>query len=201
MDDLIAEKPLSSVWVLTVRTSLPGTFDDYDDIKPETFTFLSFADARAKFRGILSGISHSNVIFNDEGEITKFKACIDNIQVIKLKNESEDSEFGGVRTLKPQILLDYYNAVKSIFAGKDIEYSLDNGKYCYYPYYSIVAKNGVVAFSGEETPEGNNQYIKTNAFKMVEEKDYHMKIRDGFSGTIIEVPSLLEVDLKKVDIG
>ena len=194
---------MKDIWVLSVRTSLPDYVEKYsalyfDSMIPDLFVFEQFADAKDKMRAILRDLSQENTMFDENGEIKNFRQFIED--TYSSEDDSDDEEYDGERLLTARILNDFLRALKEVFAGNDVAFSLEEGKYSDFTTISIFADDGEVSLYGDYDGPLNetDPYISTNAFSMKEEKDYHLHIKDQFCSPEYAENSLLCVDLKKV---
>ena len=123
---------MKDIWVLSVRTSLPDYVKKYsalyfDSMIPDWFAFEQFADARDKMRAILRDLSRENTMFNENGEMKNCRQFIDDTYFSE--DDSDDEGYNGERLLTARILNDFLRALKEVFAGNDVAFSLEEGKY------------------------------------------------------------------------
>ncbi len=182
---------MKHVWVLGIRTSLPGTCRK-TPLETKFSVFEEFAAARDAMREAMRGYAFSeNAMFDGDGRL---------IQMLRYwkgmwhPSEEECSE----GWLTPQIWKQLCDALQSVFGGKD---ALPQG-FC--PHYddAMIAvdfsENSVSVYGYDDGPDnGYEPVIRTNCFSMQEEQDYYLYLNDLFGfGTSAE----LYIELRRVPL-
>lgn len=186
---------MNEIWVLSVKTSLPGTFYNSNDTHTTFFAYDSFEKGRTAVRNMLSEYAlHKNSMFDGNGKITQLARYID------IMDEGDDPDNDEYLTKK--ILSAVQEALKFVFEGKEVSIeALEEGYYhdwCVYMEYFGLG----VAIGGDDLSNSDDYClpdINTNMFSMQEERDYYMYIVDDFGQD--EDPSILLIDLKKVCVN
>ena len=185
---------MKSLWVLSVKTSLPNVCELASDMKTEFYAFESFDDAKKSLKKKLKELAFSkNAMFDGEGNMIYFKKYLDD------EWEPDDGEEIWADALTKSVLSKIYDAVKSIFEGKSTTIS---GFLGYYDDAMIAVEitNDTMTMRGEDDGpiNGYNPTFATNMFDMSEVKDYFLYVDDRFGQD--DATSELYIDLKKVDI-
>ena len=185
---------MSSVWVVTVRTSIQGESIREDNLKKTVKVFDSFEKGRKYFRSVIKKYAFSkNSIFDGKGIIKKLNQHKNTIQ-----SYSEDDELN--QYLSEDELLNYKDhneyfvdnvskiekALKKAFSGKNVQ--LDFGDTFWVSDGGSVdfeVEGNKLRFSGYDDGPCNSidPIIATNMFSMEEEKDYYLYIDDLFGLT------------------
>lgn len=178
---------MKDTWVVSMKTSLPGTCDNARDLKTEIYAFDCFEDARAATRDLLKKLAfgEANAMFDGEGNMTYFREYID---------DTDDEEMDGEPSCKA-VLESVYTQLVAVFAGKDVAPDIEENYGDGMIAYEYV--DGMIDFCGEyDGPcNGYDPIIKTNMFSMEEEKDYYMYLDDAFGQD--DETSELYIDLRK----
>ena len=185
---------MNDIWVLSIKTSLPGTFEKPEDIKTEIFAFKSFDCAKGFLRDKLKELAFSkNSMFNGNGGITHFENYISSSWDPD-KNEEVDEWI-----LTKPVLLQIYDLIKSILDGKDNDISKIDDSY-FDAMIDVEILEGTITLNGgfEGPCNGYDPLIFSNMSDMSEEKDYFLFITDLFAQD--DSASVLFIDLKKADI-
>ena len=180
---------MSKVWVLSVKTSLPRTCENYADLTATTAAYDSFEKARASLRDMLKGYAFSeNAMFDGDGRLTYFME-----QVKDCLSEEEDDFDESF--LSKERLTYIADSLRAAFAGEDVEFSMPEDHYDDGCYFSVECGEGTLSLLGDyEGPcNGINPVLKTNIFSMKEEKDYYLYLNDRFGQD--DCSSELYVDL------
>ena len=186
---------MNDIWVLSVKTSLPGKFFNSNDATTIFTAFDSFEKGRAAMRAELKKYAFSrNAMFDGNGKINRLSQYIATM-------DDEDAEQDD-EVLTKEILSAIEESLKLIFEGNDISLeALDEGYYHDWLIYMEFFGIGF-AMGAHNDSDQNNTYnpdINTNMFSMQEEKDYYMYIKDSFGQN--DAPAVLFMDLKKVSVN
>ena len=178
---------MKDTWVLSIKTSLPGTCCNARDLKTEIYAFDSFEEARAATRGVLKKLAfgEENAMFDGNGNMIYLREYVD---------DAYDEEIDGEPSCKA-VLEAFYALFLDVLAGKNvvpnIEKNYSDGMIAY------EYAGGMIDFCGEyDGPiNGYDPIIKTNMFSMIEEKDYYLYLDDAFGQD--DDTSELYIDLRK----
>lgn len=167
---------MKKIWVLSVRTSLPEICENADTL-PTSYAFEQFEDARCALRTKIKELAFSeNAMFDGEGNIKKLKEYDPFISwSTKLPEHIE--------MLTYELLEKTQSILRTVFKENEPSLVLEEKEY---------ADEGIVIkFSADELNivghktsfadmNGYAPIIRTNIFKMDEEKDYFLYIKDQF---------------------
>ncbi|MBQ7761543.1 MAG: hypothetical protein IJ400_05760 [Clostridia bacterium] len=183
---------MNEVWVLTVKTSLPGVCESKADLKLSVFTYNSFENAKQALRKKLKELSFaSNEMFDGNGGIKELVKYSKNSVEEPYEEDDEEVLSTSVTDSVNEILL-------KIFSGKDT--SLKKiPEYCTDWSIAIEKKKDALLIHGtDDGPyNGYDPFIYTNMASMTEEKNYFLYIDDYFGQ---EASSELYIDLVKSEI-
>lgn len=186
---------MKDIWVLSVKTSLPGTFYNSNDTHTDFFAYDSFEKGRAAVRELFCKYAlNKNSMFDGNGKITQLSRYID---IMDEGDDPENDEY-----LTKEIMSAVEEALRLVFNGRDVSIeALEEGYYhdwCIYMEYFGLG----VAIGGDDLSNSDDYCvpdINTNMFSMQEEMDYYMYIVDDFGQD--EHPAMLLIDLKKVSVS
>ncbi len=183
---------MNDIWVLSVRTSLPGTCAHIGNFEPKFLAFESFQKAREACRAKIKDLAFSeNSMFDGKGKITHLSEYADEFDE-EYEDEPDDSDWLGKNRIT-QI----HEALTAIFSGIDTKLNIENGDYddCM---IAVHVENNSVNFYGIGDGPLNecDPVLKTNMFSMEKESDYYLYI-DDFLGQHVTTAELY-IDLKKV---
>jgi len=186
---------MKDIWVLSVKTSLPGTCYNEADLETTISAYESFEKAREALRIKVNDLAFTkNAMFDGNGKITAFDKYIKEFDGY---DNDEDDEYETYKTVYTKI----QNALYDIFSAEDTELKLQDSFYTDYM-IGIKFDGESISFSGfDDGPcNGYDPILNTNMFSMKEEKDYYLYIDDRF-GQDDECTAELYIDLKKVTLN
>ena len=185
---------MNNVWVLSVKTSLPGVCFNSNDTTTTFTAYESFEEARDALRDVLKNYAFSqNAMFDGNGGMTRLGNYVNIMDPDEVNDDDE--------VLTKDILSAIYEAFKLVFEGHDIVVeSLDEDYYHDGLIYMEYFVDGVAIGSHNEHGPKNRYLpdVNTNMFSMREEKDYYLYIVDHFGQN--EDPAVLFIDLKKTAV-
>ena len=193
---------MKNIWVLSVRTSLPNTIEFFDNISTKIYTFEHFEDARDSMRKCLKDLSCENAMFDENGDIKYLVSEIESYDDEWLKEYvDEGNELNGDELTK-EMITTFYQSLKDIFNGKDVDFNYQQRKYSDYSFISMnVGDNGVSLYGDYDGPMNCcNGFVGTNAFSMEEEKNYYLDIHNFFECEYEEA-AVLSVNLIKAELS
>lgn len=177
---------MKNTWVLSIKTSLPGTCSNAGELKTKMFAFDNFEEAKSALRKVLKKYAFSeNSMFDGNGNIIYFNK--------HAEDGLEDEEAYSDDFLTRGKLTHIHESIKRIFAGEDfILYFIES---CDDGLIACTYKNGVLNIFGfDDGPiNGYDPTVKTNMFSMKEQKNYYLYIDDAFGQ--YEEASKLYIDL------
>ena len=181
---------MSKVWVLSVKTSLPRTCENYVDLTATTTAYDSFEKARDALRRVVKGYAFSeNSMFDGDGHLTYFMEFIEDCLT---------AEEGFDEGYLAQEDLEYVaDSLRAAFAGEDVDFEMAEDHYddgCYLSAEADYEAGSFTLVGDYEGPcNGIEPVFKTNIFSMKEEKDYYLYLNDRFGQD--DCSSELYVDL------
>ena len=182
---------MKEVWVLSVKTSLPETCMDSDDLKSSFTVFKNFEKGRDEFRRIVKEYAFSeNAMFDGKGNIIHLNKYAED----SLEDENDHTD----NFLYKERLLNIAEWLKTVFNGEDVDFKMLYNSYDD-AMISLTTVAGEIEIIGDyDGPiNGINPHIKTNIFSMKEEKDYYLYIDDMFRQ---DCSAELYIDLKKAEV-
>lgn len=185
---------MKSLWVLSVKTSLPNVCESVRDMKTEFYAFESFDAAKKSLKKKLKELAFSkNAMFDGEGNMIYLKEYLDDAW------EPDEGEEVWENFLIKSVLSKIYDTVKSIFDGKSADVS-DFLDYYDDAMIAVEITDDTMTMRGEDDGpiNGYDPMFATNMFDMSEVKDYFLYVDDRFGQD--DATSELYIDLKKVDI-
>ena len=180
---------MKDIWVLSIKTSLPGVCESHRTLKCEISAFENFEGARAAFREIIKGYAFSkNTMFDGKGNILLFSQYIEEMN-------AEDFEDEDVSTY--EVFHTINQALTAMIAGKNVALDIPDGFYSDYCIAVDVADGAIIFIGDDDGPyNGYDPILQTNAFSMEKEQDYYLYVDDAFGQD--DASSELYIDLKKV---
>lgn len=179
---------MKNTWVLSVKTSLPGTCCNAGELKTNIYTFDCFDEARTALRKMLKKYAFSkNSMFDGKGNMVYLHKYIEDL------TDYEDSDFDD-DFLTSKKLKAVERSLKNIFKGKDVVPKIMEGFYTDYM-IAYTYENGEISFCGDDDGPCNGYapVLRTNMFDMHEENNYFLYIDDIFGQN--EETSELYIDL------
>ena len=186
---------MKNIWVLSIKTSLPNICGSLSDIKTESYAFEMFKDAKESLHAKLKELAFSkNAMFDGDGNMIHLKHyCTDEAW--------EPKEFESVYedSLTKTVLLKIYDAVKSIFEGKNSDVSKFIDRYTDH-IIAVEFQNDTMTMYRDDAGLfiTYDPKFATNMFDTSEEKDYFLYVDDRFGNE--DATSKLYIDLKKVEV-
>lgn len=190
---------MNEVWVLSVKTSLPGVCNIYDDLKEEISAYSSFEKAKCALRAKLNEIiATPNSMFGENGHIKMLNKYVENLPEDDKEFNEKFEQIAWAKTLSKEIFMRVNKAIATAVLGKDLHLEIEEDKYT--DYWKLLLKVDANSISlrgiGDGPCNDINPIIDTNIFSMVEPKDYYMHIVDKLGQ--MEFASELYVDLRKL---
>ena len=192
---LLGEKKMNTVWVLSVRTSLPTVCEHPGDLKLEMLGFESFEKAKATLREKLKELAFAtNSMFDGNGNVTLMKKYMEE------KKDYGDSEDDS-NWLSPSVGAKLLSMFHAIFSGYDVPQMLKPRTY-EDGLLAVDLDQDSIAFRGiDDGPiNGYDPIANTNMLSLTEEKDYYLYINDLFGWSADEASSELYIDLRKIEV-
>lgn len=186
---------MNTVWVLSIRTSLPNVCEHPGDLKLETFGFDSFEKAKGALLEKLRGFAFSaNAMFDGSGNITRMKKYMEEKE--SYGNWEDDGGW-----LSASVGAKLVAMFHSIFCGCDASPTLDINTY-EDGLIAVELKQDSISFCGiDDGPiNGYDPVVKTNMLSWTEEKNYYLYINDLFGWSEDEASSELYIDLRKIEV-
>lgn len=182
---------MKNIWVLSVKTSLPNTCYNEDDLVTELFAFESFDVAKDAFYEKYMELAYStNEMFDENGVLRELDSYIDEM----LEEEIEDESF-----LTKELCNKIKLALHTVFYKKDFDLEIKDGRYDDGMICVEVCGNEVkLSGTGCGPINGYDPVLHTNIFNMAEKKDYFLYINDRFGQE--GDSSELYIDLQEVEL-
>ena len=192
---LLGGQKMNTVWVLSIRTSLPNVCKHPGDLKIEMLGFESFEKAKATLREKLKEMAFAtNSMFDGNGNITLMKKYMDEKR--DYGDSKDDSNW-----LNPSVGAKLLSMFHTIFSGYDTPQKLKPRTY-EDGLIAVDLDQGSIAFRGiDDGPiNGYDPIANTNMLSLTEEKDYYLYINDWFGWSADEASSELYIDLRKIEV-
>lgn len=192
---LLGVMKMNTVWVLSIRTSLPNVCKHPGDLKLETLGFENFEKAKAILREKLKELAfNTNSMFDGNGNVTLMKKYMEE------KEDYGDSEDDS-NWLSPSVGAKLLSMFHAIFSGYDTHQMLKPRTY-EDGLLAVDLKQDSIAFRGiDDGPiNGYDPIANTNMLSLTEEKDYYLYINDWFGWSANEASSELYIDLRKIEV-
>ncbi len=208
---------MKTVWILNVRTSLPGVYESGRSYKLIREAYENFDTAKKRVREIIKEFAFTdNAMFDGKGYLKYFTRYIEDSEDIMkdiLKDEDFDREFEennfDSNNLTIGFLKVLHKKLYCIFSGEDTTLPFSERTYNDNAYLQAKVLNDCIQMEGyyDGPCNGINPYIKTNMFDMTEEKDYMLYIDDFFTEYYSDHPDWnfwssaeLYIDLNKIQL-
>lgn len=192
---LLGVMKMNTVWVLSIRTSLPNVCEHPGDLKLETLGFENFEKAKATLREKLKELAFiSNSMFDGNGNVTLMKKYMEEKE--DYGDSEEDSNW-----LSPSVGAKLLSMFHAIFNGYDTPQVLKPRTY-EDGLLAVDIKQDSIAFRGiDDGPiNGYDPIANTNMLSLTEEKNYYLYINDLFGWSTEEASSELYIDLRKIEV-
>ncbi len=189
---------MKKVWVVSLRTSLPGTGYSEEHLKKTVRVFDSFEKAAVSFRKTIREYAFAdNSMFDGDGRMKQFDNYLREIRGYE-KDEEGDYYDGVITAEKLEHILDVF---EKLFAGENAKLRLDDDDECCTDWMiAFEYKDGVIRFYGDDDGpcNGYDPTLTTNIFSMEERENYFLYIDDRMGQD--ENPSQFFIDLTETTL-